>query len=257
MPRWLRGVVVLAGLAVAWELASRAGLLHPVFFPPVSTILATFGGMVESGDLPWQVLVSLRRAAMGYVLAAAVFIPIGVAMALFRPVQRLMEVVVELLRPVPPPALVPVAIVFFGLDDAMKVFVIFLSCAWPILLNTIDGVRGIDRVLLQTASTFQLGRWATISKVVVPAAVPQILTGLRISLGVTLILVVFSEMVGSADGIGYVVLAAQRAFQIPEMYAGMLALALVGWALNALFLASTRPLSAWHDRADAHDPRGG
>jgi ABC-type nitrate/sulfonate/bicarbonate transport system permease component len=257
MPRWLRGVAVLVALAALWELVSRLGLVHPVFFPPVTAILGTFVDMVRSGELPWQVLVSLRRATAGYVLAAAVFIPMGVGMALFPPVQRLVEVVVELLRPVPPPALVPVAIVFFGLEDAMKIFVIFLSCAWPILLNTIDGVRSIDRVLLHTASTFQLGRWATTRKIVVPAAVPQILTGLRISLGVTLILVVFSEMVGSADGIGYVVLAAQRAFQIPEMYAGMLALALLGWGLNALFLASTRRLSAWHDRANGHDPRGG
>jgi len=253
----LNGVVLLVVVAVLWEFASRLGLAHPVFFPPATTILATFADMVRSGEIPWQVLVSLRRAAVGYALAAAIFIPTGVAMALFRPVHRLLEVVIELLRPVPPPALVPVAIVFFGLEDGMKVFVIFLSCAWPILLNTVDGVRSIDRVLLNTASTFHLGRWATITKIVIPAAVPQILTGLRISLGVTLILVVFSEMVGSADGIGYVVLAAQRAFQVPEMYAGMLALALVGWGLNALFVISTRRLVAWHDRPSAREDTGG
>ena len=245
--RPLNGVLVLVGLALGWEGVARLELLHPVFFPPATRILGTFGEMVISGEIPRQVLASLGRAALGYALAAVVFIPLGVAMGLSRPVRQLLGVIVELLRPIPPPALVPFAILFFGIDDGMKVFVIFLSCAWPILLNTIDGVRGIEPVLLNTAGTFHLSRARTIATVIQPAAAPRIATGLRVSLAVTLILVVFSEMVGSADGIGYVVLAAQRAFRVPEMYAGMLALALLGYGLNALFNLGARRLLAWHE----------
>ena len=245
--RRINGVIALAAMLLLWELIARLELVHPIFFPPMSRIVETFGEMLLSGEIPRQVLVSLRRAAIGYVLAAGVFIPLGIAMGLYRPIQRGLEPIVELLRPIPPPAMVPVAILFFGLDDAMKIFVIFISCAWPILLNTIDGVKGVDRVLLNTASTFNCSQWKTISAIIVPAASPQIMTGLRISLAVTLILVVFSEMVGSADGIGYVILTAQRSFRVPEMYAGMLALGMVGYGLNALFLVCSSRIMAWHE----------
>jgi len=245
--RRINGVLVLLAALVLWEILARLEVVHPVFFPRVSVILRTFAEMTLSGEIPGQVLVSLGRAAAGYGLAAVVFVPLGIVMGLYRPIQRALEPIVELLRPIPPPAMVPVAIVFFGLDDAMKVFVIFISCAWPILLNTIDGVRAVDRVLLNTASTLNLSPGKTITDIIVPAASPQIMTGLRISLAVTLILVVFSEMVGSTNGIGYVVLAAQRSFRVPEMYAGMLALALVGWGLNTVFLVGSSRIMAWHE----------
>jgi ABC-type nitrate/sulfonate/bicarbonate transport system permease component len=154
-------------------------------------------------------------------------------------------VIVEMLRPVPPPVVIPVALLFFGLEDEMKIFVIFFSCAWPILLNTIDGVRGVDWVLLNTARTFRLSRGQTIWRIVLPAASPQIMTGLRVSLPITLILVVISEMVGSTDGIGYFILDAQRRFRVAQMYAGMFALAILGYTLNQLFDLAQRRLMAW------------
>jgi sulfonate transport system permease protein len=135
---------------------------------------------------------------------------------------------------------------FFGLEDGMKVFVIFFSCAWPILLNTVDGVRNIDRILLNTARTFGLPRRKIIWHVILPASSPQIITGLRVSLPITLILVVISEMVGSTDGIGYFILDSQRRFRVTQMYAGMLALAILGYALNQLFNLLHRSLLAWH-----------
>jgi ABC-type nitrate/sulfonate/bicarbonate transport system permease component len=128
----------------------------------------------------------------------------------------------------------------------MKIFVIFFSCAWPILLNTIDGVRNLDWVLLSTARTFRLSRAGTIYRVILPAAAPQIMTGLRVSLPIMLILVVISEMVGSTDGIGYFILDAQRRFRVAQMYAGMFALALLGYALNQLFNLLHRRLLRWH-----------
>ena len=151
-----------------------------------------------------------------------------------------------MLRPIPPPVVIPVALLFFGLEDDMKIFVIFFSCAWPILLNTLDGVRNVDGVLLSTARTFGLSYWKTIWQVILPASAPQIMTGLRVSLPITLILVVISEMVGSTDGIGYFVLDSQRRFKVAQMYAGMLSLALLGYALNLLFDLLYRWLLGWH-----------
>ncbi len=242
----LNGLLVLVAVIPIWEVVSRAELVNPLFFPPISKILKTFFLLVLSGDLPYQILLSLKRAAAGYLLAAIVVIPLGIAMGLFHWVYRMLELVIEMARPIPPPVIVPVAMLFFGLGNEMKIFVIFFSCAWPILLNTYDGVRNIDRVLVYTARTFGLSRGKTITKVIFPAALPQIMTGLRVSLAIMLILVVISEMVGSTDGIGYFILDSQRRFKVGQMYAGMLSLAVVGYGLNQLFLLTYNWLLAWH-----------
>lgn len=242
----LSGVLVVLAVLAAWELASRLELLNPLFFPPMSKILKSFFALIFSGEIPEQVLASIKRAAAGYFLAAIVFIPLGVVMGLFDRVRHALEVVVETARPIPPPVIVPVAMLFFGLGDGMKIFVIFFSCAWPILLNTIDGVRNIDRVLVHTARTFGLSQSKAIMKVILPAASPQIVTGLRISLAITLILVVISEMVGSTDGIGYFILDAQRRLKVDRMYAGMLSLALLGYLLNRLFVLVSNTFLSWH-----------
>ena len=243
----LNGLVVLMAAAGIWESVSRLGLMNPLFFPPMSKILSMFFYLISSGEILYQVLVSLKRAAAGYFLAALLFIPLGVAMGIFQWLHRSLEIIIETLRPIPPPVVVPVAMLFFGLGDGMKIFVIFISCAWPILLNTFDGVRSIDRVLVYTARTFGLSHGRSIIKVILPAASPQIMTGLRISLGITLILVVISEMVGSSDGIGYFILDSQRRLKVTQMYAGMLTLALLGYALNQIFFLFHRRALAWHE----------
>lgn len=242
----LNGILVLLFALILWELVARFQWLNPVFFPPMTRILGSFLSLLLSGEIPRQILMSLKRAAAGYVLAAMVFIPLGVAMGLFDWLYRALEVIIETVRPIPPPVIVPAAILFFGIGDEMKIFVIFFSCAWPILLNTLDGVRNIDRVLINTSRTFGLSRTGAISKVILPAASPQIMTGLRVSLPITLILVVISEMVGSTDGIGYFILDAQRRFRVAQMYAGMLSLAILGYAINQLFFLFHSWTLAWH-----------
>jgi ABC-type nitrate/sulfonate/bicarbonate transport system permease component len=242
----LNGLLFMLGLAVVWELIGQAQLINPLIVPPLSKILRVFAEVSWSGQIPLQVSVSMKRATVGYLLAAAVFIPLGIFMGLSQRAYRLLEVVVEMLRPVPPPVVIPVAMLFFGLEDEMKIFVIFFSCAWPILLNTIDGVRNLDWVLLNTAKTFGSSRGRIIRQVVLPACSPQIATGLRVSLPIMLILVVISEMVGSTDGIGYFILDSQRRFRVPQMYAGMLALAILGYAVNQLFNLIGRRLLPWH-----------
>lgn len=243
----LNGLVVLVAAIALWELVSRLALINPLFFPPMSKILNAFFYLIFSGEVLYQILMSLKRAAAGYFLAAVVFIPLGLAMGIFQWLYRMLEIVIETLRPIPPPVVVPVAMLFFGLGDGMKIFVIFFSCAWPILLNTFDGVRNIDRVLVYTAKTFGLSHGRLIAKVILPAASPQIMTGLRISLGITLILVVISEMVGSTDGIGYFILDAQRRLKVTQMYAGMITLAVLGYALNQIFLLFHKRVLGWHE----------
>ena len=242
----LNGFLFFLGLLIVWELVAQAGLINPLIVPPLSRILRVFSELVWSGQIPLQVAASMNRAAAGYVMAALVFIPLGILMGLSQSVYRLFEVIVEMLRPVPPPVMIPVAMLFLGLEDEMKIFVIFFSCAWPILLNTLDGARNVDRVLLNTARTFGLPPWKIMWNVILPAASPQIVTGLKVSLPITLILVVISEMVGSTDGIGYFILDSQRRFRVAQMYAGMLTLAILGYTLNQLFNLLYKLLMPWH-----------
>jgi ABC-type nitrate/sulfonate/bicarbonate transport system permease component len=241
-----RGIGFLIALLAGWELLAQVQLLNPLIVPPLSKILAIFTDLLISGQIPMQIALSMKRAAAGYALAAAVFVPLGIGMGLSQRMHRFLEVVVEMLRPVPPPVVIPLAMFFFGLEDRMKIFVIFFSCAWPILLNTLDGVRNLDWVLLNTARTFGLPRRKIIWQVILPACSPQIMTGLRVSLPIMLILVVISEMVGSTDGIGYFVLDSQRRFRVAQMYAGMFALAILGYTLNQLFNLIQRLLLPWH-----------
>jgi ABC-type nitrate/sulfonate/bicarbonate transport system permease component len=242
----LNGWLFFLGLLALWELIAQAELVNPLIVPPVTRILRIFADLVWSGQIPLQILTSLKRAMMGYLLSALLFIPMGIFMGLFEPIHRALEVIIEMLRPIPPPVIIPVAMLFFGLEDEMKISVIFFSCAWPILLNTLDGVRNIDRVLLNTARTFGLPQRKIIWQVILPACSPQIMTGLRVSLPIMLILVVISEMVGSTDGIGYFILDSQRRFRVAQMYAGMLALAILGYVLNQLFNLAHRSLLPWH-----------
>jgi len=243
--RRFNGIAFLLTFVALWELVAQAQWINALIVPSPSRIFKLFYELVSSGQIPLQILVSMKRALAGYLLAIAIFIPLGVFMGLSLTLYRLFEVIVEMLRPVPPPVVIPVALLFFGLGDEMKIFVIFFSCAWPILLNTIDGVRGVDWVLLNTARTFGLSRAKTVWYVILPACLPQIMTGLRVSLPIMLILVVISEMVGSTDGIGYFVLDSQRRFKVAQMYAGMLALAILGYTLNQLFNLLQRLLLPW------------
>lgn len=240
------GLAVLAACLLAWEAWAlwRADLA--AHFPPASQVLTALAGMLASGELSGHIAATMRRFAEGYALAAVLAVSAGVCLGLWRRLYNAFEPLIELLRPMPSPATIPIAILFLGIGDEMKVAVTAYACAWPILLNTIDGVRSVDRVLFATAATFRLSPWARFWKVVLPAAAPQIVTGLRVSLAIALILVTTAEMVVSNDGLGYYVLDSQRTFRMPQMYAAVVALGIIGYALNRLFLAVDAWAMAWH-----------
>jgi ABC-type nitrate/sulfonate/bicarbonate transport system permease component len=240
------GLALLAACLLAWELWAYWRRDLSAYFPPASEVLATLARILRSGELMPHIAATLRRFAEGYALAAVLAVGAGLCLGLWRWLYNAFEPLIELLRPMPSPATIPIAILFLGIGDEMKVAVTVYACSWPILLNTIDGVRSVDRVLLATAATFRLTPWACFWKVVLPAASPQIVTGLRVSLAIALILVTTSEMVVSNDGMGYYVLESQRTFQMPQMYAAVVALGVIGYALNRLFLTVDGWAMAWH-----------
>ena len=238
------GLVLL--LLALWEAASVTRLLDPFYFPPVHEVARSLFASLRDGRLARAVLTSLGRGFVGFAGAAVLGVGLGAIAGRHRFVRALIDPLLELLRPLPSPAIIPVAILLLGIDSSMKIFIIGWACFFPILLNTIDGVRSVPPALVETARNFGLRYPESLFTVVLNAALPVIFTGLRIALAVMLILTVATEMVAGSNGIGFLLLEAERTFRIADMYGFIAALALVGYALNHLFLLVDRRVLAWH-----------
>jgi ABC-type nitrate/sulfonate/bicarbonate transport system permease component len=219
---------------------------HSFYFPPLKDILQRFAaewlgaGFVEHG------LPSLYRMTLGYVIGSAIAIALGTALGLSRTVHAILGPTIEFLRALPSVVLIPFGIVVFGVDTSMKVFVIALGCFFPVLLSTLDGVRSVEPLLLDVSRTFKFNRGEMLGKVILPAASPQIFAGLRTALSLALILMVVSEMVASTDGIGYAILESQRLFEIPDMWAGILVLGLLGYLINFILMLVEKKSLGWY-----------
>lgn len=250
--RWLLVAVEiafpLALLAVIWVWTQSA---DQYYYPPLGDVFTAFADTWLFERVSSDVLPSLGRLAGGYLAAIAVGVPLGMVLGQSRVLRRATYPLVEFLRAIPAPAMIPFTILVLGVGDASKIFVIALVCLWPILLNAIDGVSGIEPTLHETSRVYRIGRWQRQRHVVLPAALPQIFAGMRTSLALALILMVITEMVASSSGIGFFVLDAQRSFAITEMWSGIVLLGLLGYALNAVFLVVERRVLAWHRGARA------
>jgi ABC-type nitrate/sulfonate/bicarbonate transport system permease component len=239
------GVILIALLLLVWQLSAMYVVISPTW-PTVTRIFEAWTENMFDGTLLKHIVATFWRQMLGYGLAVVLGIGLGLAMGYFRPLYNLFEPLVEVLRPIPGPAYLPILVLFVGIGHEMKVVLILLASFFPILLNTYSGVRSIDRVQFDTARTLGLTTLQTFRELVIPAASPQILTGMRISLAISLILAILGEMIVSNDGLGYFVLLAQRTFKVPDMYAGIFTLALFGYLLNRVFLLVEARLLRWH-----------
>ena len=217
------------------------------FFPPLSAILDSLVEEWFGSRLLADVVPSVLRLSAGYAIAAVVSIALGVLIGTSRTVRGFLEPVLEFFRAIPPPVLVPIFMLIFGIGDGMKVIVIAFGCMWPILLNTVEGVRAVDSVLSDTARTYGITGSARLRMLVLPSASPQIFAGLRQGLSVAIILMVISELFAASNGLGFAVVQAQRSFAIAETWAGMLMLGLLGFLLALLFrIVENRQLAWYH-----------
>ena len=235
-------------IAVLWVWSAGSGVYY---FPPLKDVLETFKDTWLFDRFGSDVVPSLIRLLAGYVIAVAVGVGGGIALGLSPVLRRVSEPIVEFLRAIPAPALLPFALLVLGVGNDSKIFVIAFVCLWPILLNAVDGVSGVDPTLVDTGRVYRIPARDRLRHVVLPAAAPQIFAGMRTSLSLALILMVISEMVASSNGIGYFVLQSQRSFAIPEMWSGIILLGLLGYAFNAVFLMLERRALAWHRGARA------
>ncbi|MFF0814916.1 ABC transporter permease [Rhodococcus sp. NPDC003318] len=243
--RVLKPSLAIIALLAIWELAPRFGLVDEVFLPPFSTVFGAFVDLAQSGELWEHVSASLSRALTGFSVAVVIAIPLGIAIAWYRPVAEFLNPVLELFRNTAALALLPVFVLILGIGEESKVALVIYACTFPILLNTISGVRTVDPLLIKSASSLGLPPIRLFQKVVLPAAVPTIFTGIRMAAASSILVLIAAEMVGAKAGLGYLITSSQLNFQIPNMYAGIVAIALLGLFLNAVLVLVERRLSRW------------
>jgi ABC-type nitrate/sulfonate/bicarbonate transport system permease component len=247
------GWVVFAAAVGLWEALARS---EGSFLVPTASAVAERAWHVwPTPDFLSNVEASLRRLAAGYAIGASVGVAVGVSMGSSRRVMQALEPLVELLRATPAIALVPALIVILGVGDRMRIAVIAFGVVFPVLVNSMDGVRAVAPELRETAALLRIGRTERILRVDLPAALPSIFAGLRVAVSIGLVMVVVSEFVGGGDGIGHWILVEQQQFDIPAMYAGILFLGLLGFVLNGVFVLVERRALSWHHEATGHGER--
>lgn len=240
-----RGLAGVALLALIWQLAPASGFVDPYFVPPLSQVLAAWWDMLQDGELLRQVRASVVRSGIGFGLAIAVGIPVGGAIAWYRPVRELLTPVLEIFRNTAALALLPVFVLILGIGETSKVAIVTYACFFPVLLNTISGVSTADPQLLRAARVLGLSPVTTFRKVVFPAALPTIFTGIRLAGAAAVLVLIAAEMIGATAGLGYFINYAQNNFLIPQMYAAILTTALLGLAVNYGLVALERRMSRW------------
>ncbi|MFD7836950.1 ABC transporter permease [Streptomyces sp. NPDC059761] len=247
--RWLRAAAlrsaaILALLAV-WEAAPRLGLVDSTFLPPVSEVAVAWWELAGNGQLAEHTQASLVRSFGGFGIAVVVAVPLGLLIGWYRPVAVLLGPLLEVFRNTAALALLPVFVLLLGIGETSKVSIVVYACVWPILLNTISAVGNADPTLVRLARSMDLSTPRLFQKVILPASVPAVFTGIRLAGAVSILVLVAAEMIGAKAGLGYLINASQFNFAIPEMYAGIVTISAIGVAFNQLLITVERRLSLW------------
>jgi sulfonate transport system permease protein len=245
--------LIVALVALWWVLSSNS---TSPYFPPLRAIVDRLVELWIAGDAKAELAPSLAHFAVGYALAGTLGIVMGAVLWRLRWLREATSPLLYFCYVLPSAATLPALITIFGIGDTMKVMVITLAAIWPTLLNTIDGMKGVDQLKLDTARVLHLSQAQTMRWVVLPGALPQIVAGLRSSLQISIILMVVSELVASTTGIGFFILNAQQSFAVIDMWTGIIVLAFVGTALNVIFVLIERRVLAWYYGARATQEAG-
>jgi NitT/TauT family transport system permease protein len=253
--RVLKGACAFAGLGLLWWLVTdRLALFTPLVLPSPATVavaardlvfapdLHLFSGGIYNGSLLGHAIVSTGRVALGFAAGVAAAVPLGVAIARSRALEPYIDPVLQLLRPIPPIAWTPLAILWFGIGLKAIVFLIFLGAFWPMLLNTISGIREVPLILGRAAASLGASRRQILFTVVLPAAIPFLFTGLRLAFGSAWITIVAAELIAASEGLGYLIMNARRILAAPDILVGMLTIGALGLVFDRLFRVIERRL---------------
>lgn len=239
------GFALVAGLLLLWEASARLGWVASPNWPPVSAVVAALARDIMTGEIPTLVGGTLWRMAAGLAAGGAAGVALGLGFALVPFFARLFAPIVELVRPIPVPAVIPPLVLFLGLDNTMKVTVVALSVFFPVLTNTVQGVRAVEADALAMGRTFGIGPLRRALCIVLPASLPYILAGFRVALALALVVAVVAEMIAGEQGVGHYLVMMQFAGRAEEIYATVLLLGALGYMLNRGFLMVERRMIHW------------
>jgi NitT/TauT family transport system permease protein len=250
-------------LLAIWEGLSRAGVINPMILPspsavflrwiayakpmmPFDPVEGTYVAWLFSGELLHDAAASLYRVVMGFLIGAGLALPIGLLMGTSETVYRLINPLLQILRPIPPIAYIPLAILWFGLGNPPAFFLISLGAFFPVIMNTIGGVRTVDAIYVRAARNLGASGATLFWRVILPAATPHIMTGLRVGFGVAFIVLIVAEMIAVNNGLGYRILEAREFFWSDKIIAGMISIGLLGLAIDMGLSRISDHLLRWH-----------
>ena len=245
----LIGLASPAALLLLWEASVWLGWVDPRFFPAPSTIAGTFLHLARTGELWENLSASLLRLLFGFVIGGAPALLLGLAMGLYRPVRAIVEPLVAATYPIPKSAILPLILLVFGLGEASKIAMVALGVFYPVLINTMAGVLEIDRIHLDVGKNFGAGGWQTFRTIALPGAAPLIMAGIKLGVGLGLILIAIAEMIGAQSGIGYMIWNAWQLMSVDTMFVGLVVIAVLGFAFTWALDELERWLLPWKARA--------
>lgn len=233
-------------LVILWQLAANGGRINVQLFPSPAKIGQAFVKSVANGKLQTNIMVSLKRVLTGYLYGAVLGVVIGVLLGLSKKAYRLFSFLLEILRPIPIIAWVPVLIMILGIGETSKIIVIMIGSFWSIFLNTYDGIRNVDAKYLEVSSMFMKSKAETVLRVMLPAALPGIFTGLRIGIGSAWISVIGAELIASSAGLGYMISYSREMAQPANMYVAVFIIGIIGYLINAILKIIEKKALRWN-----------
>jgi sulfonate transport system permease protein len=236
---------LLIALLIVWQALSRLGFIQPIIMPPPSQVAVVFWDLLKSGVLIRHIGISVLRVLEGFGIAAILGLLLGMAIGLSKTLARMTDLIIQVIKPIPPIAWIPLAILWFGIGEQSKVFIIFLGAFFPVIVNTIDGIRQTDQKLVEVARILEVSRSRFILHVVIPGAFPAIMTGLRVGLMVAWMCVVAAELIAASSGVGYLIMDARQLSQSDVVLVGMITIGIIGKLMDSLIYRIERKVITW------------
>jgi len=235
-------------LLVAWEISVRGGALDARFFPAPTRILETLLKLADSGVLWTNTAASLQRLAWGFLLGGIPALVLGVSMGLYRPLRAAVDPLVAATYPIPKSAIMPLILLIFGLGEASKIVMVAIGVFYPLLINSMAGVLEIDRIYLDVGRNFRASRWQVFRTIALPGALPLIMSGIKLGVGMGLILIAIAEMVGAKSGLGFMIWNAWEILSVETMYVGLIVIAVLGFLFSFSLDELERFVLPWKER---------
>jgi NitT/TauT family transport system permease protein len=228
----LLSIISPLALLTLWEVCARFGFIDTRFFPAPSSVIVTMVEMLKTGELVTHTAVSMQRLLYGAIIGGVPALILGIAMGLNRPIRALFDPLVAATYPVPKSAILPLALLIFGLGEGSKIFMVAIGVFFPVVINTTTGVLEINKIYLDVGRNFKADRWNTFWTIALPGALPVIMTGFKLGIGIGLVLIAVAEMIGAKSGLGYMIWSAWETFSVEQMYVGLFTIAIIGYVIT-------------------------